>query len=42
MSPQPGIWLQLQVPLRNPYFGAEMLDCGVETAACNKRQLMDN
>jgi Cu(I)/Ag(I) efflux system membrane fusion protein len=25
-----GQWLQLQPPLRNPFFGAEMLDCGTE------------
>ena len=30
MAPQPGLWLQLQGPLRNPYFGSEMLDCGTE------------
>jgi Cu(I)/Ag(I) efflux system membrane fusion protein len=25
-----GQWIQLEPPLRNPYFGAEMLDCGTE------------
>ncbi len=30
MAPQPGFWLQLEGPLRNPYFGSEMLDCGSE------------
>ena len=25
-----GRWIQLEPPLRNPYFGAEMLDCGTE------------
>jgi Cu(I)/Ag(I) efflux system membrane protein CusA/SilA len=30
MAPQPGFWIQTQGPLRNPYFGAEMLDCGSE------------
>ena len=25
-----GAWIQLAPPLRNPYFGAEMLDCGTE------------
>jgi Cu(I)/Ag(I) efflux system membrane fusion protein len=25
-----GRWVQLQAPLRNPYFGSEMLDCGKE------------
>ena len=25
-----GRWVQLQLPLRNPYFGSEMLDCGKE------------
>ncbi|HEY9509426.1 MAG TPA: efflux RND transporter permease subunit, partial [Verrucomicrobiae bacterium] len=32
MAPKPGFWMQLQPPLRNPYFGAEMLDCGTEIA----------
>jgi membrane fusion protein, copper/silver efflux system len=33
MYPRPGnnaFWVQLQGPLRNPFYGAEMLDCGVE------------
>ncbi|HHY86203.1 MAG TPA: DUF3347 domain-containing protein [Verrucomicrobia bacterium] len=30
MAPKPGLWMQLEGPLRNPYFGSEMLDCGVE------------
>jgi len=30
MAPKPGFWMQLQGPLRNPYFGKEMLDCGSE------------
>jgi hypothetical protein len=30
MAPQPGFWIQQQGPLRNPYFGDEMLDCGTE------------
>jgi Cu(I)/Ag(I) efflux system membrane fusion protein len=25
-----GRWVQMQLPLRNPYFGSEMLDCGKE------------
>jgi Cu(I)/Ag(I) efflux system membrane fusion protein len=25
-----GQWIQLEPPLRNPYFGADMLDCGTE------------
>jgi Cu(I)/Ag(I) efflux system membrane fusion protein len=29
-APSKGQWMQLQGPLRNPYFGAEMLDCGNE------------
>jgi membrane fusion protein, copper/silver efflux system len=29
-APKVGQWMQLQAPLRNPYFGAEMLDCGTE------------
>jgi len=30
MAPQPGFWIQTNSPLRNPYFGSEMLDCGSE------------
>jgi Cu(I)/Ag(I) efflux system membrane fusion protein len=30
MAPKPGLWFQLEGPLRNPYFGAEMLTCGKE------------
>jgi len=30
MAPQPGFWIQTNGPLRNPYFGGEMLDCGAE------------
>jgi Cu(I)/Ag(I) efflux system membrane fusion protein len=26
----PGLWVQLKGPLRNPFFGAEMLECGSE------------
>lgn len=29
-APKNGYWIQLQPPLRNPFFGAEMLDCGRE------------
>ena len=29
-APKSAQWFQLQGPLRNPYFGAEMLDCGTE------------
>jgi Cu(I)/Ag(I) efflux system membrane fusion protein len=29
-APRVGRWVQAQSPLRNPYFGAEMLDCGNE------------
>jgi hypothetical protein len=25
-----GRWVQTQLPLRNPFFGSEMLDCGKE------------
>jgi hypothetical protein len=32
MAPKPGVWFQLEGPLKNPYFGAEMLDCGVEVS----------
>jgi hypothetical protein len=33
MAPKPGqqaFWVQLQGPLRNPFYGSEMLDCGTE------------
>jgi hypothetical protein len=30
MAPKPGFWMQLNGPLRNPYFGQEMIDCGTE------------
>ncbi len=33
MAPKPGqtaFWIQLQGPLRNPFYGSEMLDCGSE------------
>jgi Cu(I)/Ag(I) efflux system membrane fusion protein len=29
-APQKGFWMQMEGPLRNPYFGAEMIDCGTE------------
>jgi hypothetical protein len=29
-APHRASWFQLQGPIRNPYFGAEMLDCGTE------------
>jgi copper/silver efflux system protein len=32
MAPQPGFWVQTNGPLRNPYFGSEMLGCGSEIA----------
>jgi Cu(I)/Ag(I) efflux system membrane fusion protein len=30
MAPPPGLWLQTQGPLANPFFGKEMLHCGEE------------
>jgi len=30
MAPKPGVWIQSDNPLRNPFFGKEMLDCGNE------------
>jgi hypothetical protein len=33
MAPKPGqtsFWLQLAGPLRNPFYGSEMIDCGSE------------
>ena len=30
MAPKPGLWMQIQGPLRNPFFGAKMLKCGEE------------
>ena len=29
-APRTAEWIQMQLPIRNPYFGAEMLDCGSE------------
>lgn len=29
-APKNGQWIQLEPPLRNPYFGADMLECGTE------------
>jgi hypothetical protein len=29
-APSVGFWLQTQAPLRNPFFGAPMIDCGTE------------
>jgi hypothetical protein len=29
-APKASEWIQLQPSIRNPYFGAEMLDCGAE------------
>jgi Cu(I)/Ag(I) efflux system membrane fusion protein len=29
-APKQSDWVQLKEPLRNPYFGADMLDCGTE------------
>ena len=29
-APKTARWIQLQAPIRNPYFGAEMIDCGAE------------
>ncbi len=33
MAPKPGLWVQAQGPLRNPFFGAKMLNCGEEVPA---------
>jgi Cu(I)/Ag(I) efflux system membrane fusion protein len=30
MAPKPGVWIQSKGPLRNPYYGSEMLECGLE------------
>ncbi len=30
MAPKPGLWIQSQGPLENPFYGAEMFKCGVE------------
>lgn len=30
MAPKPGVWLQANGPLRNPFYGAKMLTCGEE------------
>ena len=33
MAPKPGLWVQAEGPLRNPFFGAKMLNCGEEVPA---------
>lgn len=30
MAPKPGLWMQAQGPLRNPFYGSKMLTCGTE------------
>ena len=35
MAPKPGLWLQARGPLRNPYYGAQMLSCGTEVPRAN-------
>ncbi len=30
MAPKPGLWVQTQAPLANPFYGKEMLRCGEE------------
>jgi hypothetical protein len=30
MAPKPGLWMQAEGPLRNPFYGAKMLKCGKE------------
>jgi hypothetical protein len=33
MFPRPGkdaLWIQAEGPLRNPFYGSEMLECGTE------------
>jgi hypothetical protein len=30
MAPKPGLWMQAQGPLRNPFYGSAMLKCGEE------------
>jgi multidrug efflux pump subunit AcrA (membrane-fusion protein) len=32
MAPKPGLWFQASGPLKNPYYGDEMLTCGEEVA----------
>jgi membrane fusion protein, copper/silver efflux system len=32
MAPKPGLWMQANGPLRNPFFGAKMLNCGEEVS----------
>ena len=32
MAPKPGLWIQAKGPLRNPFYGSEMLECGKEVA----------
>lgn len=39
MAPKPGLWFQVKGPLRNPFYGSEMLTCGdeVKSTAAAKR-----
>jgi multidrug efflux pump subunit AcrA (membrane-fusion protein) len=30
MAPKPGLWMQAKGPLRNPFYGSKMLNCGEE------------
>jgi hypothetical protein len=30
MAPKPGLWMQAKGPLRNPFYGSQMLTCGEE------------
>jgi len=32
MAPEPGLWMQAHGPLRNPFFGAKMLNCGEDVS----------
>ena len=38
-GPKDGFWLQAGPPLRNPFFGAAMLGCGVEVNAPNVKKV---
>ena len=30
MAPKPGLWMQVNGPLANPFYGKKMLKCGEE------------
>lgn len=39
MAPKPGLWFQSGGPLRNPFYGSEMLTCGSEVKGVKRPQV---